>query len=115
MLNRGDLTNLILVDVRELVSAADATDDQDAIKLARAIESALPYLRTASYLELGDLVISGAHLARSMWSDAELDDSLAELFAAEKDILTERRHLAAQRAEGLKQLPLFRQRRPPEE
>lgn len=106
MLNRADLTGILNVDVRALVGCADATDDQETIKLACSLEQQLPFLAShpTSYLE--DLVLTGAELARALWRDADEDASLADLFAAEETIRTERRHLDAQEREGLVQLKL---------
>lgn len=113
MIARYELVAIIAVTVRAVVGAVDASDSETAVRMQLDLEKHLPFLQTAEYRVLEDCVLMGAELARELWSDAERDETLDELFATAEAILTERRHAEAQRREGMKQTKMaltFRKR-----
>src|SRR4051794_31733896 len=101
--NRSDLTDIIQLDIRLVMSAVDATDSEEAQTQRASIEQRLPYLRTATLGELMQLVEDGAKLARELFSDVDEDPDLVDLLKCAGEIATARRQLVALKAEGLKQ------------
>lgn|SRR4051812_46963209 len=115
-MRRQDLMTELQFALPILLDAARADDnipDERVVKL----EQRYTVRQSAPDSELKQLVLDGCDLARSMWSDADEDEDLLDLFALAADIEQERRHSESQRREGMQQSTMaltFRKRSSPQ-